>query len=147
MQELIGPTLPTKCRVSSVLNRDRQQFGSQNMFDGSDVSCWNSGQGSPQQILLSFNRAVNIRQVEIMFQGGFVGQDIEVLIQSNLKKEGEMAKKEELDPEESNALQKFDVHADDVVNLQLTFNRSTDFYGRIVIYHLQVLGYEIESSE
>lgn len=33
-------------RVSSVLNKDIKQFGKQNMFDGSDETCWNSHQVS-----------------------------------------------------------------------------------------------------
>lgn len=31
-------------RVSSVLNKNSKQFGKQNMFDGSDETCWNSHQ-------------------------------------------------------------------------------------------------------
>jgi len=33
-----------KCfvRVSSVLNRDKKQFGKSHMFDGKEDTCWNS---------------------------------------------------------------------------------------------------------
>jgi hypothetical protein len=47
----------------------------QHMFDVDSDTCWNSGQGSPQFILIDFTRDVQIHSVQIMFQGGFVGQD------------------------------------------------------------------------
>ncbi|OQS07684.1 hypothetical protein THRCLA_20087, partial [Thraustotheca clavata] len=73
MELLTGP--PTTCKVSSVLNRDRKQYGPQHLFDGLNDTCWNSDQGSSQQVWLSFNRTVMIKRIELMFQGGFVGEE------------------------------------------------------------------------
>lgn len=39
----LGPCLPL-VRVSSVLNRNVREFGAAHMFDGSDITCWNSAQ-------------------------------------------------------------------------------------------------------
>ena len=47
----------------------------QHMFDESGDLCWNSGPGSPQFIVIDFTKSVQIKLLEIMFQGGFVGQD------------------------------------------------------------------------
>ena len=61
--------------VSSVLHRDHKMYGKKHMFDGTEETCWNSEQGKPQWILLRFEGKVNIQEVNIMFQGGFVGQE------------------------------------------------------------------------
>lgn len=39
--QLTGPSLQ-KCKVSSVLNGATAEFGAKNMFDDTDVTCWNS---------------------------------------------------------------------------------------------------------
>jgi len=57
-----------------VLNRDGNQYGKQHLLDSSEETCWNSDSGSPQFILFSFPQPVILSQLEIMFQGGFVGQ-------------------------------------------------------------------------
>lgn len=69
-------------RVSSVLNKDTKQFGKQYMIDGTEETCWNSDQGSPQSVFIKFDDAEEIAQgksltihaINIMFQGGFVGK-------------------------------------------------------------------------
>lgn len=65
----------TICSVSSVLNRDVKQFGKKYMFDGSEETCWNSDQGSPQWVFFEFNQPVLIQEVQMQFQGGFVGKE------------------------------------------------------------------------
>lgn len=62
-----------KCKVSSTLNKSIE-FSSKNMFDNDINTCWNSDQGSPQSILIDFQRLVKIQFINITFQGGFVGQ-------------------------------------------------------------------------
>ena len=61
-------------RVSSVLNGDVLQYGKQHLVDGSPDSCWNSEQGSPQQVQLTFARPVHVHSATVTFQGGFVGK-------------------------------------------------------------------------
>ena len=63
-----------ECRVSSVLNRDHKMYGKKHLFDDSEETCWNSEQGKPQWILIKFGKKVCVKEVNIMFQGGFVGQ-------------------------------------------------------------------------
>lgn len=43
-------------------------------------------------------------------------------------------------PEDNNSLQTFPVPAAEVDRLKVTFEDTTDFFGRVVIYHLRVLG-------
>lgn len=45
------------------------------MFDGNDETCWNSHQGTPQYITIEFKEIQKIKEVEITFQGGFVGKN------------------------------------------------------------------------
>lgn len=45
------------------------------MFDDSQDTCWNSGSGLPQFVLIDFTRLVQVSSIHIMFQGGFVGQE------------------------------------------------------------------------
>jgi len=43
-------------------------------------------------------------------------------------------------PEDNNSLQTFPVPAAEVDQLKMTLEDATDFFGRVVIYHLRVLG-------
>ena len=61
-------------RVSSVLNGAVSEYGKAHLLDGSPDTCWNSEQGSPQSVQLSFDRTVAVCALELTFQGGFVGQ-------------------------------------------------------------------------
>lgn len=134
----------TTCRASSTLDRNKQLYGSANMLSTDLSSCWNSAQGSPQQVQVLFHRVVNISTLCIMFQGGFVGQDVEVHVK---KARGSMQWEEvdvDVDPEDSNDLQDFPCALQQVEAIALTFQRSTDFYGRVVIYRLEVRGAEAQ---
>jgi len=46
------------------LNKNSKEFGKQYMFDGSEETCWNSHQGSPQFVIFDFNSTVEIRQIK-----------------------------------------------------------------------------------
>lgn len=135
-----------KHRVSSTLNR-LAEYASKNMFDGRDDTCWNSDQGSPQYILLEFASRVAVSRVRIMFQGGFVGQDAVV----------EVGEKDSLaivatlqTIEDCNRMQSFDIISEgpEVARggryVKITFPTSTDFYGRVTIYKLELEGLELE---
>ncbi|KAG2814196.1 hypothetical protein PC129_g10572 [Phytophthora cactorum] len=134
----------TTCRASSTLDRNKQLYGAANMMSADLSSCWNSAQGSPQHVQVFFHRVVDISTLCIMFQGGFVGQDVQV----HVKKAGGGVQWEEVavdvDPEDSNDLQEFPCKLQHVEAIALTFQRSTDFFGRVVIYRLQVRGTETE---
>ncbi|KAH7462000.1 hypothetical protein PRIC1_005925 [Phytophthora ramorum] len=130
----------TTCRASSTLERNKQLYGAANMLkDG--PSCWNSAQGSPQQVQVLFHRTVDICTLRVMFQGGFVGQDVQ--IHANKAGQWELTDVD-VDPEDCNDLQEFQCPLHHVEGVALTFQRSSDFFGRVVIYRLDVRGQELQ---
>ncbi|XP_063259617.1 nuclear receptor 2C2-associated protein isoform X3 [Prinia subflava] len=52
----------------------------------------------------------------------------------------ELVKISELYPQDSHAMQRFQLEETVLDKLKITFGSSTDFFGRIVVYHLGVLG-------
>ncbi|OXB70237.1 UNVERIFIED_CONTAM: hypothetical protein H355_002814 [Colinus virginianus] len=148
------PTEPLVCadtatRVSSVLNRDVKQFGKKHMFDANEETCWNSDQGSHQWVTLDFPRTVRVSQLHIQFQGGFSSRRCTL---EGCRTGEELVKISDLYPEDIHAMQisfgtlqagraaLFQVEETTLDKLKITFENSTDFFGRIVVYHLQVLG-------
>eukprot|EP01094_Clydonella_sp_ATCC50884_P025213 TRINITY_DN6547_c0_g1_i1.p1 TRINITY_DN6547_c0_g1~~TRINITY_DN6547_c0_g1_i1.p1 ORF type:complete len:159 (-),score=49.57 TRINITY_DN6547_c0_g1_i1:92-568(-) len=128
----------TMCKVSSVLNRNNKDYGKKNMFDGTVDSCWNSDQGCPQYVRIKFGSAVNISRLELMFQGGFVGKEcrVEAVSESG----SAFLPITTIYPEDINRLQTFDVPVAHASELRLIFEQSTDFFGRVTIYQLRVMG-------
>ena len=128
----------TKCKVKSTLNKSIE-FAAKHMFDGKLDTCWNSDQGSPQHILLDFVDNVSITNISITFQGGFVGQDavvelghsIDSLCGISILHSIEDSNDQQIFPLSSTAQGRF---------FKLTFPSSTDFYGRVTIYNLEVFG-------
>jgi hypothetical protein len=139
---------PTTVRVSSILERNRKLYGGENMLSDDIMTCWNSAQGSPQQILLSFQRLVNLERLEMMFQGGFVGQNVLIQVRFQNQKEFQLVEEiKEFDPEDSNALQIFPCKVQKIEAMKIIFQRSTDFYGRVILYRLNLLGHEENTIE
>uniref|UniRef100_A0A803Y1C0 Nuclear receptor 2C2 associated protein n=1 Tax=Meleagris gallopavo TaxID=9103 RepID=A0A803Y1C0_MELGA len=94
-------------------------------------------QGSCQWVTLDFPHTVRVSQLHIQFQGGFSSR------LCTLEGEGtgeELVKISDLYPEDINAMQISFVEETALDTLKITFENSTDFFGRIVVYHLQVLG-------
>ncbi|KAJ1531059.1 hypothetical protein ONE63_005888 [Megalurothrips usitatus] len=121
-----------ECKVSSVLNKDAKQFGKKNMFDNNDETCWNSDQGTPQFISILLPTEEDIDKIEIQFQGGFVGQDC---LFCSTRESGEKNEDVPFYPEDVNSVQSFPLSK--IVRAKkftVVFNKSTDFFGRIVIY-------------
>ncbi|TEA31118.1 hypothetical protein DBR06_SOUSAS14010065, partial [Sousa chinensis] len=147
------PTLVAS-RVSSVLNRNTRQFGKKHLFDQDEETCWNSDQGPSQWVILEFPQRICVSQLQIQFQGGFSSR------QGRLEgSQGSEALSKIVDfyPEDNNSLQisclslwasvsldcpayTFPVPSAEVDRLKVTFEDTTDFFGRVVIYHLRVLG-------
>ncbi|NXL90987.1 NR2CA protein, partial [Alectura lathami] len=128
----------TATRVSSVLNRDVKQFGKQHMFDANEDTCWNSDQGTHQWVTLDFPRTVKVSQLHIQFQGGFSSR---LCTLEGCRTGEELVKISDLYPEDINAMQiSFQVEETALDKLKITFGNSSDFFGRIVVYHLTVLG-------
>jgi len=110
------------------------------MLDGSAETCWNSHQGSPQWIVIGFPGPVDVAEVRIMFQGGFVGQECQFLASEEEQGGGSFTFLSHFYPEETNSTQVFQCQAKGVRQLKILFGASTDFYGRVTIYQLDVLG-------
>jgi hypothetical protein len=124
-----------KCKVSSTLNNS-SQYSYKHMFDDDGSKCWNSDQGSPQYILLNFGRNVSISSLHIVFQGGFVPTEIGVECADNTES---MQSIRVFYPSDSNEPQIFDLeNRTETSIIKLNFPSSTDFYGRVTIYSLQV---------
>ncbi|KAF2072191.1 hypothetical protein CYY_006488 [Polysphondylium violaceum] len=130
-----------KCRVSSVLNKLTKEYGKDYMFDKSEETCWNSHQGTPQYVVIQFpqENGADVRQLNIMFQGGFVGKDCEVLITTGDSKEFQHCT--HFYPKDINATQTFPLNANNVRQIKILFPTSTDFFGRVTIYQLDILGF------
>ncbi|XP_076444326.1 nuclear receptor 2C2-associated protein-like [Babylonia areolata] len=133
----------SKIRVSSVLNRDTKQFGKQFLLDSQDETCWNSDQGCPQFIHLEFDAAVKVSEVHIQFQGGFVGKEcwVECKDCGSSGDKRSLVKVTDIYPEDVNSVQRFPMECPEPTTaLRIIFNTSTDFFGRIIIYKLDILG-------
>ena len=61
----------TRVKVSTTLFNNTKDYGKQLMFDGKEDSCWNSAEGNMQYVFIVFENLVKIKQIEIIFQGGF----------------------------------------------------------------------------
>ncbi|XP_005409748.2 PREDICTED: nuclear receptor 2C2-associated protein, partial [Chinchilla lanigera] len=128
---------PRARRVSSVLNRNSRQFGKKHLFDQDEETCWNSDQGPSQWVTLEFPQRVCVSQLQIQFQGGFSSQ--RGRLEGSQRGEA-LSKIVDFYPKDDNSLQTFSVPPAEVDQLKVTFEGATDFFGRVVIYHLRVLG-------
>ena len=131
-----------QARVSSVLNRNVKEFGKKFLFDGREDTCWNSEQGSPQWIQVTFEESSGVQTVselQLMFQGGFAGKTCSI----EVSKDGggdSFTKCHDFYPEDSNKLQKF-ILPEPVSGqaFKIVFSDSTDFFGRITIYQMKLI--------
>jgi len=147
-ENLTAPGAAFRHKASSVLNKSAE-FASKHMFDGSVETCWNSDQGSPQFVSFDFEPSrVLLSEVRLMFQGGFVGQDAVIEVgEDNVASLRPISKLELI--EDCNRLQSFSLNASSQQQQQpatgsrfvrITFPSSTDFYGRITVYRLELWG-------
>ncbi|XP_029987659.1 nuclear receptor 2C2-associated protein [Sphaeramia orbicularis] len=128
----------TQSRVSSVLNRDVKQFGKKYMFDSSEETCWNSDQGECQWVSLEFPQSVRVSELKVQFQGGFSAKTCRI---EGCPKGGDFAEICLFYPEDNNSLQSFLIQeASAVDKVKIMFENSADFFGRIIVYSLDVLG-------
>ncbi|KAG2191162.1 hypothetical protein INT46_002303 [Mucor plumbeus] len=131
----------TRIKVSSVLNRDATNYGKQNLIDGQVETCWNSEQGLPQNILIDFPSAVSVNSIIFQFQGGFVGKKC-IVVGSTVDAPNDYSI--DIDtfyPEDINPTQTFNFEATQPLKrVKIIFEESTDFYGRITVYKLDIIG-------
>lgn len=94
-------------------------------------------QGENQWITIKFARPVQVTHVDLQFQGGFSCSKVIVELFEEKEKCGEKV----IYPEDNNRLQTFgDIHGQNVDNLKLLLCESSDLFGRIIIYKLDVFG-------
>ena len=60
-----------KVRVSSVLDNNVKEFGKQFLFTEDEENAWSSNNGSPQFILMVFERPVTVKRLRFVFQAGY----------------------------------------------------------------------------
>ena len=152
--DLLGASEGFKVKVSSVLNR-AADFQAKHMFSTDDY-CWNSAgsedgvqseDGQWLQIEFLGDTTANVERIEITFQGGFVGSDGIVSCGPSKSAMVEACVLEHLHSiNDCNDVQTWDLPAhcaDGIKVLRVTFPRSTDFFGRITIYRLQLYGQRV----
>ena len=136
-------------------------------------SCYNSdGQAdgnTDTSFTVTFHRTVSLSEIRIQFQGGFVPEECEffTIDSSSVQRKSFERRKGELDsssgaqdwtliedayiePQDNNEMQSFDLtementqdRTCDAIRFQ--FKSSSDFYGRVTIYKLEVWGNDIE---
>ncbi|XP_008305505.1 nuclear receptor 2C2-associated protein [Cynoglossus semilaevis] len=128
----------TQSRVSSVLNRDVKQFGKKFMFDNDEETCWNSDQGECQWVSLEFPKTVKVSELKVQFQGGFSAKTCRL---EGCQREKDFTAIGHFYPEDNNSLQSFPIQeAPPVDKVKIIFENSADFFGRIIVYSLDILG-------
>ncbi|KZT43871.1 hypothetical protein SISSUDRAFT_977772, partial [Sistotremastrum suecicum HHB10207 ss-3] len=127
-------------RVSSTLDKS---VAKKHLIDGVSETCWTSTQGTPQWLQLKFPGPIRPRRLSITFQGGFVGRRCVI---GKVQGDGQSRTWTTIYPEDVNRKQVFSLPAlepsedDGVYGLKLTFEESSDFFGRITIYDLGLEG-------
>ena len=147
-------------RVSSVLSDNSRYWGKHHLFDQNPDTCWNSAQGSPQSITLAFSSPVSLHRLSLQFQGGFVGRPCEVDLHGvgTCRWEGY----DVWDVADDNSVQTFEcvrpfgkgeeegvevggrTMCRGVVGCRLRFPGSSDPFGRVTVYRLEVMGWAME---
>ncbi|EPQ60229.1 galactose-binding like protein [Gloeophyllum trabeum ATCC 11539] len=146
MRSLI--TDETKIKVSSTLDKS---VGKKYLTDGNPDTCWTSQQGLPQYVQLTFPGPVLPRKISLTFQGGFVGTKCAVEAITAQQAGSESSKGwqmlSRIYPEDVNRQQIFDLtpvdptlHGKHVEALRVVFEESSDFFGRVTVYDLQLEG-------
>ncbi|KAH7886248.1 galactose-binding domain-like protein [Phlebopus sp. FC_14] len=130
-------TSDTKVKVSSTLDKT---VGKKNLTDGSPETCWTSQQGLPQVIQLIFPALVQPRRMILTFQGGFVGTQCAVEVALSPEKPVWVTLAH-IHPEDVNRRQEFELpDGEEIRCLKIIFESSSDFFGRVTLYELQVEG-------
>ena len=113
---------------------------------------------------IHFQRPIIAHEIRVQFQGGFAGMDCVVFRKKCLESEKSDTQNDDsveweefdelfLDAVDSSDIQTFPVEASSDVGegietpytaLRIEFGKSGDFYGRIVMYSLEVWGTEVQ---
>ena len=149
-----SPLLYSSHRASSVLQNNTKVYGPAKALDCENaLTSWNS-EGSPNGKKESFlivdfcgggkntNRKVKPEEICIQFQAGFAAEEITAYVQIGDK--GKWSKVEEIEADDDHELQSFPLSdAGETTAIKIVFDETTDFYGRVIVYQLQVWGKEL----
>lgn len=97
---------------------------------------------SRTKVQLSFTSPVDVYSLRLTFQGGFVGKSVQ-LGATNAASPKKFLPVHTWEPVDANHEQELTVPTSGAIgatNIKITFPDSTDFYGRITIYKLDVIG-------
>lgn len=126
-------------RVSSVLNRNVKLYGKKHLIDSNPETCWNSDSGSPQWIEFSFAVPLRLSAVQLQFQGGFAGLETVVEAWNGACLTDSERHIASLHPRDDNSMQTFPLDFPACfTHYRITFSSSTDFFGRVTVYHLGI---------
>jgi len=120
--------------------------GKRNLLDANSETCWTSREGVPQHVVLTFAHQVRLRRISLTFQGGFVGTRCSIFTMSEGMPNEEEAVAWQLlttiYPDDVNRKQVFALPEPSpwMLQLKLSFEESSDFFGRIIIYELDMDG-------
>jgi len=155
---LSHPSTGTTAKASSVLQNNTKVYGPAKALDCENaLTSWNS-EGSPNGKKASFfivdfsgggkhpNRKVKLEEVCVQFQAGFAAEEITLYIQTGTTGDNKpkWTKVEEIEADDDHELQSFPLSiADGTTALKIVFDETMDFYGRVIVYQLQVWGKEL----
>jgi hypothetical protein len=133
---------PALRRASSTLQKNSKLYGPSNALDiANESSCWNSEgiEGATHHFELDFRRFVRPQEIRIQFQAGFIAEtcSVQLFVDSSFQAVAN------LEFEDVHAIQTEALPPDaicETTKLRLAFDNFTDFYGRIIIYRVEVWG-------
>ena len=138
----------TRVKVSSTLKGSTGNSRDK-IFDGNPETSWYSDQGKIQYIYVYFDEPVNIKEIEINFDGSFGPKEIELSVSSedeyNNKKPNLVPVKKFTLPD-SNKVHKLEFNNDEVnkcsniKTVKLLMKKFYDSFGRIIVYDLKIKG-------
>lgn len=143
-------------RSSSVQQNNSKVYGPAKALDCEDkLTSWNS-EGCPNGkkdnfFIVDFSgggkhpgRTVKLEELCVQFQAGFAAEEMTVCVQTMSSGSGSWSKVDEVEADDDHELQSFPLAvADAATALKIVFSETTDFYGRVIIYQLQVWGKEL----
>lgn len=90
-----------------------------------------------QWIAIAFEQGIKITSFSFQFQGGFAGKNCSVTLDD---KSGKTIHEQPFYPDDINAKQTFDLGSsvECVQKVKFSFEGSTDFFGRIIVYNLEL---------
>ena len=142
----LRPSIP--CRASSVLQKNTKLYGPMNVLDLESTTSWNSEGTSHQDeahhwFKMDFHRRVRPTECHLQFQAGFVAETCRIEVYRD--DDDEWVELTEVELEDVHETQSFALDLEQPCSaLRWTFEDFTDFYGRIIVYQLQVKGSEAE---